>query len=67
VAASANAQDFSSEELARRTVHRRAVEAVIWGMPAVNYHLMYEEMVRETKDGFNARREDEADTQRRDP
>ena len=34
------AQEFSSEDLERRTVHRRAVEAVIWGMPAVNYERM---------------------------
>jgi hypothetical protein len=26
--------------LAARALHRRAVEAVIWGMPAVNYDLM---------------------------
>ena len=31
------AQDYSAEELARRTLKRRAVEAVIWGMPAVNF------------------------------
>jgi hypothetical protein len=36
----APAQTFSPEELARRTVHRRAVEAVIWGMPIVNFDLM---------------------------
>ena len=38
--ASAQAQSFSSEDLNRRTIERRAVEAVIWGMPAVNYDLM---------------------------
>ena len=26
-----------AEELNRRSIERRAVEAVIWGMPAVNY------------------------------
>jgi hypothetical protein len=26
--------------------HRRAIEAVIWGMPAVNYDLLYQSMVR---------------------
>ena len=40
--ASVQAQAFSSEELARRTIERRAVEAVIWGMPAVNFDLMYQ-------------------------
>ena len=33
-----NAQTFSSEELRRRTLERRAVEAVIWGMPIVSVH-----------------------------
>jgi hypothetical protein len=31
---------FTSGELAERTLRRRAVEAVIWGMPAVNTDLM---------------------------
>jgi hypothetical protein len=44
---------FNSTDLAERAVHRRAVEAAIWGMPAVNYQLMYEEMVRKVKGGFN--------------
>jgi hypothetical protein len=30
------AQNKNSEDLAKRTIERRAVEAVIWGMPAVN-------------------------------
>src|SRR5262245_19007428 len=42
-------QTFSSADLAERTKHRRAVEAVIWGMPLVNFDLMYQAMVRETK------------------
>jgi hypothetical protein len=53
VAASAQAQDLSADDLAGRSIERRAVEAVIWGMPAVNYELMYQAMVRETKGGFN--------------
>jgi hypothetical protein len=40
-------------DLAERTVHRRAVEAVIWGMPAVNCDLMFQAMVREAKGAFN--------------
>ena len=39
------------EELNRRTLERRAVEAVIWGMPAVNYDMMFQAMVRDTKAG----------------
>jgi hypothetical protein len=37
--------------LAERAVHRRAVEAVIWGMPAVNFDLMYQAMVHDAKAG----------------
>lgn len=40
------AQNLSPEDLARRTVERRAVEAVIWGMPAVNFDLMYQAMLK---------------------
>src|SRR6478609_3858917 len=43
------AQDLSSEELTQRVIERRAVEAVIWGMPAVNFDLMYQAMVRDAK------------------
>lgn len=43
---SAQAQDVSTGELQQRTVHRRAVEAVIWGMPAVNFDLMYQAMLK---------------------
>lgn len=42
--ASAQAQDRTAEELESRTIHRRAVEAVIWGMPAVNFDLLYQAM-----------------------
>ena len=41
VRASAAGQ-LGPEDVARRTVERRAVEAVIWGMPAVNFELMYQ-------------------------
>lgn len=40
-------------DLSERTVHRRAVEAVIWGMPVVNYDLMYQAAVREAGGDFN--------------
>jgi hypothetical protein len=49
----AQGQTFSSEDLTRRTIERRAVEAVIWGMPVVNYDLMYQAAVREAKGDFN--------------
>jgi hypothetical protein len=38
--------EFSSDELARRAIERRATESVIWGIPAVNYDLMYQEMLK---------------------
>ena len=40
------ADGASPGELARRAIERRAVEAVIWGMPAVNTELMYDEMLK---------------------
>lgn len=45
-ALSAQAQDGSTDDLAHRAMERRAVEAVIWGMPAVNYDLMLQEMLK---------------------
>jgi hypothetical protein len=50
---SLQAQTFSADELARRTIERRAVEAVIWGMPAVNYDLMLQEMLSKTAGKVN--------------
>ena len=47
--ASARTQDFSTEDLARRTAERRAIEAVIWGMPAVNLDLMLQAMIGSAK------------------
>jgi hypothetical protein len=44
---------LSPSELTERTLHRRAVEAVIWGMPAVNYDLMYQALVRDANGAFN--------------
>jgi hypothetical protein len=49
---SARAQDYSAEELTRRATERRAVEAAIWGIPFVNYDMMYQAMVR-AHGGFN--------------
>ena len=44
---------FTTVELTDCMLHRRAVEAVIWGMPVVNYDLMYQAAVREAKGDFN--------------
>ncbi len=50
---SVHAQNLSSDDLARRTVERRAVEAVNWGMSAVNYDLMLQEMLTKTAGKVN--------------
>lgn len=43
--------DKSAPDLARRALSRRAIEAVSWGMPAVNFDLMLQAMVRDAKAG----------------
>jgi|GraSoiStandDraft_25_1057303.scaffolds.fasta_scaffold2009596_1 hypothetical protein len=43
-AAAAYPQNFTVEDLARRTVERRAVEAAIWGMPLVNTDAMRQDI-----------------------
>ena len=47
------AQTYSADDLNRRAVERRAVEAVIWGMPVVNYDLMLQEMLTKTAGKVN--------------
>ena len=49
----ATGRKLSAADLAARAIHRRAVEAAIWGMPAVNYRLMVQEMVDKLQGGFN--------------
>ena len=36
------AQEIRVDQLDEPTVHRRAIEAVVWGMPAVNAQLMFD-------------------------
>jgi hypothetical protein len=43
---------FTPAQLAERALHRRAVEAVIWGMPAVNAQLMID-AVKKSGGDFN--------------
>jgi hypothetical protein len=38
---------------AERAVKRAAIEAVIWGMPVVNYDLMLQEMINKTNGKYN--------------
>jgi hypothetical protein len=42
---------LTSAELADHTLHRRAVEAVVWCTPAVNFDVMHQAMVRDAKAG----------------
>jgi hypothetical protein len=44
---------LTPEQLVRNALHRRAIEAVIWGMPAVNTDLMYQAMARAVKGRWN--------------
>ena len=46
--ATAQAQSPSADGLSQQLIHSRAIEAVIWGMPAVNYDLMRQEMLTKT-------------------
>src|SRR5262249_51950526 len=48
----AKAEPLTPAQLAERTLHRRAVEAVVWGMPAVNFELLCQAMVK-AKGEFN--------------
>ncbi|MHC2333592.1 DUF1254 domain-containing protein [Bradyrhizobium sp. USDA 4454] len=52
-ATAAQAQTPSPDELAGRNIHRRAVEAMIWAMPAVNTDLMLQAMLTSTKAKVN--------------
>ena len=49
----AQAQTSSTEDITRRAIERRAVEAVNWGMPAVNTDLMIQEMLTKTAGRMN--------------
>ena len=52
----ASAQGLAPDELARRAIERRAIEAVNWGMSAVNTDLMLQEMLAKTAGKMNATR-----------
>ena len=43
-----NANQDSAQDSMDRHTHRSAVQAVIWGMPAVNYDLMLQQMLSQT-------------------
>ena len=45
----AHGQNIPEQDLDRRMIERRAVEAVIWGLPAVNLDLMLQAMINSAK------------------
>ena len=51
--AAAQVQDYSPEELARRAIERRAVEAAIWGMPLVTFDAMRQAFLRDASAQYN--------------
>jgi len=48
-----NTTTFASKELANRTVYRRAVDAVIWGLPLVGEDTVKQAAFRDGKANFN--------------
>ena len=52
-AAAQTATPFTSKELASRTVYRRAVDAVIWGVPVVNLDMMRQAYFHDAKASYN--------------
>jgi hypothetical protein len=53
ISQAAFAQTLTPDQLAQRSIERRAVEAAIWGMPVVNYDLMLQEMLTKTPGKVN--------------
>src|SRR5271157_584063 len=44
---------YTPQELASRTINRRAVDAVIWGVPAVNLDMMRQAYFRDAKASYS--------------
>ena len=49
IATSAQGQNPSAEDLDRHSIERRAIEAINWGIPAVNFDLMLQAMIGAAK------------------
>ena len=45
---------FKPSNINDQLKYNRAMQAVIWGMPAVNFDLMYQATVRDAKGGYNS-------------
>jgi hypothetical protein len=52
-AAAQSTAALTSEELSRRTIGRRAVDAVIWGVPVVSLDMMQQAYFRDRKGEYN--------------
>jgi hypothetical protein len=52
-AAITTGSSFTAAELVERTMHRRAVEAIVWGIPAVNFDVMLQSFLRDAKGRVN--------------
>jgi len=48
-----DASRFSPADLREHFIYSRAMEAVVWGMPVVNYDRMYQALVRDVNSGMN--------------
>jgi len=48
-----SAKPYTPRELASRTIYRRAVDAVIWGVPAVSLDMMRQAYFRDAKASYN--------------
>src|SRR5690349_24909892 len=48
-----DAQELTPVQFNERMMERRAIQAVIWGMPAVNTQLMLQEMLAKTQGRVN--------------
>jgi hypothetical protein len=44
---------FTATDLSERTIHRRAMEAITWGIGAVNFDLMFQALVRDAGGSVN--------------
>lgn len=53
VAASASAAEFTPQQLDERLVERRAFDAVVWGVPAVNLDMMRQAYFRDANARYN--------------
>jgi hypothetical protein len=51
--AQVQAQTVASDDLIRHAIERRAIEAVNWGIPVVNFDRLVQAMVRDAKGNFN--------------